>query len=143
VTRALLDVNVLLALLDEDHVHHPVAWSWLAAEGGRGWATCALTENGFVRVITQPRYPNALTTVDAIALLAGACAAPEHRFWECRVSLLDATRLDGRRIHRPSQITDAYLLALAVAEEGRLVTLDRQVALGAVPGATKDHLVVL
>ncbi len=141
-SRALLDVNVLLALLDADHVDHVGAWAWFDAESD-GWASCAITENGFVRIISQPRYPSPIAPAQAVALLAGAVSGGDHAFWPCDLSLLDATVVDATRVHGLRQLTDAYLLALAVAHGGRFVTFDRRLALAAVPGATAEHLVVL
>ena len=141
--RALLDVNVLLALLDADHVDHARATDWLDAEISAGWATCALTENGFVRILSQPRYPSPVSPAEAVALLGQACAGHHHAFWSCDVSLLDAHVLDRDRLHGARQVTDAYLLALAVAHDGRFVTFDRSLSLASVVGATEDHLTVL
>ncbi len=141
--RALLDVNVLLALLDLDHVDHRRARGWLEREIDDGWASCAITENGFVRIISQPRYPNAISTTHAIALLRGACGGPYHEFWACDVSVLDSSIVDESRLHGPRQVTDAYLLALAKARNGRLVTFDQSLSLAAIPAATHDHLTVL
>ena len=87
--RALLDVNVLLALLDADHVDHVRATDRLDAEISGGWASCALTENGFVRILSQPRYPSPVAPAEAVALLARACSGEHHAFWSCDVSLLD------------------------------------------------------
>jgi toxin-antitoxin system PIN domain toxin len=143
VTRALLDVNVLLALLDADHVDHASAWSWFDAAVSAGWASCAITENGFVRIISQPRYPSPIAPAEAVALLAGARSGSDHVFWPCDLSILDPAVVDATRVHGPRQVTDAYLLALAVARGGRFVTFDRRLALAAVPGAKPEHLVVL
>lgn len=141
--RALLDVNVLLALLDADHVDHERAHDWLDAEIAGGWASCAITENGFVRVLAQPRYPSPVTPAEAIELLARACAGEDHAFWPCDVSVLDARIVDRSRVHGSRQVTDAYLLALAVANDGRFVTFDRSLSLASVPGAGEHHLTVL
>lgn len=141
--RALLDVNVLVALLDRDHVDHGRAHRWLDHAIGHGWASCALTENGFVRILSQPRYPSPVSPSRAARLLAQARSTGHHLFWPCDVSMLDASSVDTSRVHGPRQVTDAYLLALAVAHEGRLVTFDRALTLGAVPGATGEHLTVL
>jgi uncharacterized protein len=141
--RALLDINVLLALLDSDHVDHRRAHDWLDQEIGTGWASCAITENGFVRIISQPRYPSPILPTNAIELLSRACRNAHHEFWPCEVSLLDAGIVDRSRLHGPRQVTDAYLLALATARNGRFVTFDRSVSLSAVHGATKEHLTVL
>lgn len=141
--RALLDVNVLLALLDADHVDHATARAWLSAEIQRGWSSCALTQNGFVRVISQPRYPSPVPPAEAIRRLRRATATEHHAFWDCRLSLLDPQIVDPTRIHGPRAVTDAYLLALAAAHGGRFVTFDRTVPLRAVAGAGEDNLVVL
>lgn len=142
-TRALLDINVLLALLDSDHVDHDRAHDWLDDEIGSGWASCAITENGFVRIISQPRYPSPVSPTEAIKLLSLACDSGHHAFWPCDVSVLDARIVDSARLHGPRQVTDAYLLALAAAHDGRFVTFDRSLSLASVHSATKDHLTVL
>lgn len=143
-SRALLDVNVLLALLDSDHVDHDRAHEWLGGNLDDGWASCPLTENGFVRIVSQPRYPSPISPHEAIALLDQATRdGGHHEFWPCDVSLLDPAHVDATRVHGPRQVTDAYLLALAVARGGRFITFDRSVALSSVPDASQDHLVVL
>ena len=142
-SRALLDVNVVLALLDADHVHHENARAWIEAEIGHGWASCALTQNGFVRIISQPKYPSPVPVAEAVRRLARATSTSHHAFWACDVSLLDGARVERTRIHNPRQVTDVYLLALAVQNAGRLVTFDRSIPLGAVAGAGGDNLVVL
>lgn len=142
-SRALLDVNVLLALLDSDHVDHATAAAWLDDAIEDGWASCPLTENGFVRVISQPRYPSPVSPAVAIDLLDRARRGGRHAFWPCDVSLLDAATVHRTRLHGARQVTDAYLLALAVQHGGRLVTFDRGLPLSAVPGAKARHLVVL
>lgn len=142
-SRALLDVNVLLALLDSDHVEHSTAWSWFDSDLDDGWASCPITENGFVRVISQPRYPSPIPPAQAIALLDSARAGGRYAFWPCDISVLDEDVVDRSRVHGPRQLTDAYLLALAVAHGGRFVTFDRGLPLSAVPAAKADALVVL
>lgn len=141
--RALLDVNVLLALLDGGHAQHALATDWLDAEIAGGWASCPITQNGFVRIISQPRYPSPVPTAAAASALARACADESHELWACDVTLLDPAVVDTSRLLGPKQVTDCYLLALAVARGGRFVTFDARVALGAVVGATEDHLTVL
>ena len=141
--RALLDVNVLLALLDSDHIDHGRAGEWLDAEIGGGWASCPITENGFVRIVSQPRYPSPVSPAEAIALLARACDSGHHEFWPCDVSVLDATVVDRSRVHGARQVTDASLLALAVAHDGRFVTFDRSLSLASVHGASEEHLTVV
>lgn len=141
--RALLDVNVLVALLDADHADHRRARAWLEAEIANGWASCAITQNGFVRVVSQPRYPSPVPVAAAIERLARATGGEHHAFWPCDVSLLDTRRIDRSRLHGPRQVTDAYLLALAVARGGRFVTFDTAIPLRAVAGALRHHLVVV
>ncbi len=142
-SRALLDVNVLLALLDGDHVDHSRARRWLEREIGGGWASCAITQNGFVRILSQPQYPSPVPVAEAAARLARATGSEHHAFWPCDLSLLDAGLVDRSRVHGPRQVTDVYLLALAVHHEGRFVTFDDRIPLEAVPGATPEHVVVL
>lgn len=141
--RALLDINVLLALLDSDHVEHARARDWLDEDIGFGWASCPVTENGFVRVISRPRYPSPVSPTTAIQILGRARGSGHHEFWPCDVSALESDVIDPSRLHAPRQVTDAYLLALAAAHGGRFATFDRTVALAAVPGATEEHLTVL
>lgn len=141
---ALLDINVLLALLDSDHVDHSRAQSWVAEEMDSAWASCAITENGFVRIISQPRYPSPITPASASTLLSAARRdSGDHEFWPCEVSLLDDAVIDRTRLHNSRQVTDAYLLALAVAADGRFVTFDRGIALSTVRGASAHHLHLL
>jgi uncharacterized protein len=143
VSRALLDSNVLLALLDSDHVEHERARRWLEQEIGSGWASCAITENGFVRIISQPRYPSPVPAAQAIARLARATGTPSHEFWPCSVSLLSEQVVERGRLLGPRQVTDAYLLALAVAHGGRFATFNQSVPLAAIPGARREHLSIL
>lgn len=141
--RALLDVNVLIALLDADHTLHEAASTWFAAHARHGWASCPITENGCLRVMSQPGYPNALPVAAVAKRLAEARASRFHEFWPADVSLLDAATAHPSRIHGPRQVTDVYLLALAVRHSGRFVTFDAAVARAAVSGAEARHLVVL
>ena len=138
--RALLDVNVLIALLDENHTHHAAASDWLAERIESGWASCPLTQNGCVRILSQPRYPN---TGEAMARLQTATSTPHHRFIADDISLLDDAVVDRRRLSGPRQVTDVHLLALAFAHGARMVTLDKSVPLSAVPGASEDFLVAI
>lgn len=141
--RALLDINVLLALLDADHLDHARAREWVSAEISLGWASCALTQNGFVRIISQPRYPSPIPTAEAIRRLELATRTEHHAFWECNVSLLEERRVDRSQLLGPRPVTDVYLLALATARGGRFVTFDRAVPLLAVNGAREENLVML
>ncbi len=141
--RALLDVNVLIALLDADHLHHEAARLWLRDNIDDGWATCPLTEIGCVRIMAQPAYPNRLPASRVAERLREATATAHHRFWPDEVSLLSPDVVDWRRIVGPRQISDLYLLALAVARRGRFVTFDARIDPGAVPGARdRRHCVI-
>jgi toxin-antitoxin system PIN domain toxin len=141
--RALLDVNVLLALLDRAHVHHHRAKKWFVKQAPKGWASCPLTQNGFVRVISQPKYPKPITTSAAIDLLQAAASTEIHEFWSADLSLLDASVFVRGFVHGPGQLTDLYLLALAVSNAGCLATFDQSISLTAVCGARASHLVLV
>lgn len=141
--RALFDVNLLIALLDEQHVRHTDAALWWSANRADGWASCPLSQNGFVRVICQPRYAYPLTAVVARDVLARQISQTDHAFWPDDVSLLDPALFDHARIAGPKQLTDVYLLALAVKHGGRLATLDRTIPLTAVRGAEARHVTVI
>lgn len=141
--RALLDVNVLIALLDAAHVRHAEAHQWLARYFDQGWASCPLTQNGCIRIMSQPSYPGVLRSAEVAARLSEAAAHPAHDFWPDDVSLLENGLLDWSRVLGHRQTTDAYLLALAVRHGGRFVTFDRRIAIEAVSGASADHLLVL
>ncbi len=141
--RALLDVNVLIALLDVDHVLHRDAMSWYSFHGSAGWASTPITENGCVRIMSHPAYPNALPVQQIMGRLRFATADSVHEFWPDSVSLLDERLVDATRIHGPRQLADVYLLALAVHHSARLITFDTAIALEAVNGARPVNLVKL
>ncbi len=141
--RALLDVNVLIALLDADHTAHRHATAWFAEHALEGWASCPITQNGCVRIMSHPGYPNAHSVTEVAGRLRAATAHSSHDFWPDSLSLLDDDLFDATRIHGPRQLTDAYLLALAVENGGRLVTFDSAIPVAAVTGAEPRHLVTL
>ena len=141
--RALLDVNVLIALFDMDHIHHADATTWLEQHIGDGWASCPLTQNGCVRIMSQPRYPNALSMADIVARLQKAVSKPYHNFVADNISLLKEEIIDHERLLNPSQLTDIYLLALAAENECRFVTFDRSIPITAVKRAQSKSLVVI
>jgi toxin-antitoxin system PIN domain toxin len=139
----LLDVNVLIALIDSSHEAHSAAHEWFAAHGRAAWATSPLTENGLVRIISHPRYPNPVdSTAVAVDLLRGLRRHPGHRFWADDLSLADGGVVDAVRPVSSGQLTDAYLLALAAKNDGVLVTFDRRVA-GIVGAESGGSLVIL
>lgn len=137
-TTYLLDVNVLLALADPMHVHHEAAHRWFGARGEQSWATCPITENGFVRVASHASYPNRPGDAPAVLdLLRQFCAAPGHCFWPDQLSLRELALPGALFTH--NQITDIYLLSLAVGQGGKLATFDQRIAAGSVLGG-KDAL---
>ena len=141
--RALLDVNVLIALHDRDHVHHIRAAQWLESNIQTGWASCPLTQNGCIRIMAQPGYSSLVGMGLVMAHLQAMCESPAHRFMADDVSLLSPTVFNHAHIHGHRQITDVYLLALAVKNDARLVTFDARIPLSCVHGAQARHLVVL
>jgi len=141
---ALLDVNVLIALFDPDHVHHEIAHDWFADHRAAGWATCPLTENGFVRVLGNPARGGEITRVpELIVRLRTFCASGYHEFWPDSISLCDERLFHPSLARGHKQLTDVYLLGLAVKRGGCLVTFDGKVPLGAVKGARRESLAVV
>jgi len=129
----LLDVNVIIALLDPMHHAHEDAHVWFEAEGARSWATCPMTENGALRIIGHPRYPGSPGSPAAVAeALKSLRSLPGHQFWPDDLSLLDPGAADVAQVLTSGQVTDTYLLALAVARGGRLATFDRRLSPAAV-----------
>lgn len=142
--RALLDVNMLLALADARHPLHETAGRWRMNDlGPDGWASCPLTQNGFVRICTQKSYPNPLSMHEALGVLDRMTSRADHAFWADDASLLDTTLIDRTRLLGPRLITDVYLLALAAKRGGRLVTLDTGISVQAVRGARPGNLCVV
>jgi toxin-antitoxin system PIN domain toxin len=141
--RALFDVNVLIALLDSHHSLHQRARHWVESNIRAGWASCPITQNGYVRIVSGAGYANPLAPADALGRLASACADRHHQFWPDDISSLDTRLIDWQRIYGSRQLTDVYLLALAVKHGGRLVTLDSNIAIDAVHGAKSQHLLKL
>lgn len=142
--RHLLDVNVWIALLDEAHVHHVVALTFIEKRKLKV-ATCPIVENGVIRVLNLPGYsvygPVGFEPVSE--KMSEICADLDHEFWPDGLSLRSPGVFNWSRILGHNQITDAYLLALAVANQGCLVTLDHRVALSAVTGAATKNLLLL
>ncbi len=135
---------MLVALFDPVHIHHEVAHAWFERHRDEGWATCPLTENGLIRVLASPAYPGRRTPLaDALARLGTFVQAESHQFWEDTVTLRNAQYVDPAHIGGAHQVTDVYLLALAVRNEGRLVTLDQRIRTAAVRGAASEQLVQL
>ena len=134
-TAFLLDVNVLIALIDPAHVQHDAAHEWFGDEGAKSWATCPLTENGLLRIVGHARYPGSPGSPAHVAkALLGLCKLAGHQFWPDDLTLRDAKRIDSARLLTHGQVTDSYLLALALAHGGKLATLDRRLVTDAVYG---------
>jgi toxin-antitoxin system PIN domain toxin len=141
---SLLDVNLLVALFDPDHVHHDLAHEWFADHRADGWATCAVTENGFARIVSNPQFhQSALRPAVAIEQLRKFCASGHHHFWAHGVSLRDEQLFDLSVARGHRQLTDVYLLGLAKQADGRLATFDRTIPLAAVKGAKADTLLII
>jgi uncharacterized protein len=141
---ALLDVNILLALFHEGHVHHDVAHDWFADNGGSGWASCPMTENGLIRILgNAARVKEHLALPEIRDHFRTFCENSVHRFWPDDISLGDAERFNIAAIRGHQQVADVFLLGLAVKHGGRFVTLDQRVPLAAVKGATRESLEVI
>jgi toxin-antitoxin system PIN domain toxin len=141
---ALLDVNVLVALFTAEHIHHEIAHDWFAEHRHAGWATCPLTQNGFVRVVTQlSQADTALRPTTAVDYLRRFCSTKGHHFWPDAVSLGDTDLFRAAYIRGHRQVTDIYLLGLAKSMRGCLATFDGTMPLKAVVGATSEHLQVI
>ena len=142
--RALLDVNVLLALQDDSHQFCGPARAWAASMNpSHGYATCALTQNGFLRISTQTSYTNRLDMRRAFEVLRITTQSPNHQFWPSDLSLLAPDVLKPGYLLGHRQLTDVYLLALAVKHGGCLLTFEDNIPIEAVLGAKPKHLVLL
>ena len=141
----LLDVNVLIALLDSSHPNHDQAHAWLAENGRKPFATCPITLNGCIRILSDPRYPSFTATPSDVAgrLREDLCSNKNHLFWADDLIPLDPAIFRSDKIGGSRCLTDVYLLALAVAHGGHLITFDRSIPWAAVRGCSKTHLHVL
>ena len=126
---ALLDVNVLLALAWPNHVHHDSAIEWFIENQANGWASCPITENGFIRVSSNPRFTSeAKSPAEAMLQLERMISLEGHEFWSDSFSLTEPGRIERSRLQGHNRVTDAFLLALAIDRGGRLATYDRKIA---------------
>jgi uncharacterized protein len=141
----LLDVNVLIALLWPAHEGHLQAQHWFDRNSHQGWATCPFTQGAFVRIVTNPAFSSdAVTPQEAIKLLRSNFDNPSHRSWEDEISFVQAVQPFERRLKDHQQVTDAYLLGLAIHKKGKLATMDRAVmALRPEKSHARNHLVVI
>ena len=128
-TAFLLYVNVLIALLWPAHERHLAAQHWFDKNSHEGWATCPFTQAAFVRIVTNPAFSSdAVTLQEAVKLLGSNLDNPSHRFWGDDISFVQAVQPFERRLRGHQQVTDAYLLGLAIHKKGKLATMDRAVA---------------
>ncbi|TVP78157.1 MAG: PIN domain-containing protein [Puniceicoccaceae bacterium] len=143
--RALLDINVLIALFDADHIFNDRAHSWLEAQSSAGIASCPLVENGLIRILSNPNYSKKirLTPPDIIRRLDGFIARQDHCLIEDSISLTNQGLFDLQHILGSKQITDIYLLALAAKHGLKLATFDANINLKAVKNATAANLEIL
>lgn len=134
----LLDVNILLALFWPPHSAHAVALRWFERHAGEGWATCALTQSGFVRLMANPGVTlGDVSAGDALEMLRVNCKAPGHVLWPMNIGLAEAVELSGVKVEGYRQVTDSYLIGLAVKHKGRLVTFDKAL------GKLSKHVTVI
>ena len=142
--RALLDVNVWIALFDDAHQFSDRANLFIAKNGVQ-IATCPLVENGVIRVMISPHYSRrgAPAIQQVRERLRQACSELDHVFWPDDVSLRDDELFNFARVQGHNQITDLYLLALAVRHEGCLLSFNQGIALSSVHGAAQKHLLML
>jgi uncharacterized protein len=134
----LLDANVLIALAWPVHEFHDKVGRWFARHSRAGWATCPSTQAAFVRILSNPAFSdNALTPANALRVLESNLRLPSHHFWPDSISVVDALNNIERRIKGHRQITDAYLVALAVHHRGKLATLDRGVGAWGIQAAVE------
>lgn len=125
--KYLLDVNTLMALFDEAHIHHFAAHAWFSQHGAKGWATCPITENGILRIPSHPAYPNSSLPMAELdeRLEEFKKASGEHSFWSDDYSLSEWLS-DKRRPIGSAHSADAYLLNLCKRKKGALATFDRR-----------------
>jgi toxin-antitoxin system PIN domain toxin len=126
-TKYLLDVNALIALADPDHKHHKTTEKWFVTlvDLRHTWAICPFTEAGFVRVTTNPGYPNPLTVEQALAVLRGHATRSGYQYWPISDPWVVLAAPFIGRLFSHRQVTDSYLLGLAVKNNGVLVTFDK------------------
>ena len=139
---SLLDVGVLISLLDANHAHHAAVMGWWK-QNVNPWASCPITQNGYLRIVTQKNYANTISVNAAIQKLTQAVSTPAHVFLSDNISLLNPQLVTHRHIQGNKQFTDVYLLALSVSHGARFVTLDAGVPRVAVPQATTGSLHVI
>jgi toxin-antitoxin system PIN domain toxin len=142
VAVTLLDVNVLIALIWPEHQFHQEALSWFDRNARHGWATCPITQMGFVRILSSSPIINAPTVTEALRLLEPNLEHPTHEFWQDEIGLSSAINLTGAILQGHRQITDTYLLGLAMHRKGKLATFDHSIAALLPEGKRKSDWIV-
>jgi toxin-antitoxin system PIN domain toxin len=138
VAAFLLDANVLIALAWPEHEFHERVGRWFARHSRSGWATCPITQAAFVRILSNPAFsPNALSPGNALRVLGTNLSLPNHEFWPDSISVPDAVEVMGTRLRGHQQITDAYLVGLALHHRGKLATMDEGIVAWGVEGAVE------
>lgn len=123
--KFLLDVNVLVALLWPKHAQHDAAGRWFEKHRKKGWATCPFTEAGFVRITSNPAFSiHSLRPAEAMKLLRENTEAADHQFWPADFEVEAVNSTFGNRVLSHQNVTDAYLLTLAIKRGGMLATFD-------------------
>jgi uncharacterized protein len=144
-TGFLLDVNVLLALLWPPHTFHQSALRWFARKARQGWATSPITEAGFVRIVSNPRFSQDAPSIrHAISVLRESQSHPTHQFWADELKVAEALEPFEASLRGHQDVTDAYLLGLAIHKRGKLATFDQAlVSLMHPRSATISHVELL
>jgi uncharacterized protein len=143
-TRYLLDINVLIALIDSDHTFHQLSHQWWN-QVERPWASCPITENGLIRIMSSTAYSKncQLTVADVTTLLSLFVSNTNHEFWHDHLSFRDQKEFRHTSILSSKHLTDLYLLALAAKNNATLVTLDQNISLSPVTSAKRENLLIL
>jgi toxin-antitoxin system PIN domain toxin len=129
VPAILLDVNVLVPLFWRGHNDHNAAQQWFREHERKGWATCPLTQAAFVRLVSNPAFStDAVPPVEAIALLEENLRLSSHEFWPDDLSFAEAAAYLRPDISGHKQITDVYLLGLAIHRQAKFATFDKPLA---------------
>jgi uncharacterized protein len=140
----LLDTNLLIALLWPRHERHDLAVKWFAHHRAEGWATCPFTQAGFIRIVSNPAFSrDAVQPREAVQVLSANTAAKDHTFWPDDAPFAEVAAFAGVRLVGHQQVTDAYLLGLAVRRGGKLATLDERITALSAPGSPERTALVI
>ncbi len=140
---ALLDVNILIALLDKHHQFHQVATHWLYhwVKGGNHWLSCPITQNGCLRILSLPNYQNSIGLMSVQQALKNLTSTAYHRFIPDNISLLQDELINWQFIQGSKQLTDAYLLALAKYNQAVFISLDNRIETNLVKTITEHDFI--